>query len=71
MTADLMSREEAAEILGVDPESVRHVLRRYGVEHVSGYPSDRVRWVAANRKGRGRRTDLHPTPDTPEETCDA
>lgn len=63
---DLMSREEAAEILGIKPESVRHVLRRYGVEHVSGYPPDRVRWVADNRKGRGRRTDLHPDQENPD-----
>lgn len=57
MTADnLMTREEAAEVLGVAPESVRHVLRRYGITEERGYPRDQV--LALKRKGRGRRTDL-------------
>lgn len=56
MTDDLMTREEAAEVLGVAPDSVRHVLRRYGITEARGYPRDRV--LALRRKGRGHRTDL-------------
>lgn len=61
MSDDLMSREEAAEVLGVSPESVRHVLRRYGITEERGYPRDKV--LALKRKGRGRRTDLQKDAD--------
>lgn len=54
--SNLMSREEAAEVLGVAPESVRHVLRRYGITEERGYPRNQV--LALKRKGRGHRTDL-------------
>lgn len=66
MSDDLMSRDEAAAVLGVAPQSVRHVLRRYGVTEERGYPPERVREVARNRKGQGRRTDLHVGTDDSE-----
>jgi hypothetical protein len=54
--SNLMPREEVAAFLGVAPESVRHILRRYGITEERGYPRDQV--LALERKGRGRRTDL-------------
>lgn len=51
-TGDLMSREQVAAHLGIDPESVRSLMRRYGINEVRGYPADQVRNL--QRKPRGR-----------------
>lgn len=53
----LMSRDEIAELLGIQPESVRSTLRRYGIREERGYPRDRVEGLV--RVGPGYRTDLH------------
>jgi hypothetical protein len=53
---NLMSRDEVAEALGIDPESVRSTLRRYGVTELRGYPRVAVNHV--ERVGQGARTDL-------------
>lgn len=55
---ELMSREEVADLLGIDPESVRSTLRRYGVREERGYPRDEVLRAAQMRPRQGRRTDL-------------
>lgn len=57
MTHPLMSREEVAQLLGIQPDSVRATLRRYGVAEVRGYPREAVE--ALQRPGRGYRSDLH------------
>lgn len=49
----LMSRDEVAIYLGIDPESVRSTLRRYGIVEVRGYPTNQV--ISLQRKPRGRR----------------
>lgn len=54
--SDLITRDEAAALLGCAPESVRHILRRYGIAEQRGYPRDLVENL--QRKGRGRRVDL-------------
>lgn len=61
MSGDLMTREEVAEHLGIDPESVRSTMRRYGIDLEHGYPREQV--MALERKPRGRpaRTDLQAT----------
>jgi uncharacterized protein YjcR len=66
---DLMSGEEIAERFGIKPQSVHSFMRRYGVEHVivAGWPRDKVERIERKPRGR-RRTDLHATTDTPEET---
>jgi hypothetical protein len=60
----LMSREEVAELWGIDPEAVRSTLRRYGINEERGYPRAAVK--AVKRPGRGARTDLH-TSDSKEQ----
>lgn len=67
MADDLMSREEIAERFGIEPQSVHSFMRRYGVEHVNGWPRDKVERIERKPRGR-RRTDLHATTDTPEAT---
>lgn len=47
---DLMTREEAAEHLGVAPNSVRTVLARHGVTERRGYPREQV--LSVQRKPR-------------------
>jgi hypothetical protein len=48
----LMSRDEVAAHVGISPQSVRTVMRRYGITEVRGYPADLVRNL--QRKPRGR-----------------
>lgn len=68
MADDLMSREEIAARFGIEPQSVNSFMRRYGVEHVNGWPRAQVEKI--ERKPRGPRcTDLRAT--TTEETPDA
>lgn len=50
---------QVAEMLGVSVEAARSALRHYGVR--SGYPLAAVEWLAANRPGRGARTDRKET----------
>lgn len=62
--------EQAAAFLGIAPGSVRRALSRLGVRaaHYSPHPesgrpraeylAEDVRTAAANRRGRGHRTDL-------------
>lgn len=57
MTSPLMSRDEAAEHLGISPDAVRSTLRRYGITEQRGY--DRAAVENLQRVGRGHRTDLH------------
>lgn len=54
----LMTRDEVAELLGVDPDYVRKLLARYGITEVRGYPRDAVEALPARRTGQGARTDL-------------
>lgn len=39
---DLMTREDVAELLGIDPESVRSTLRRSGITEQRGYSREPV-----------------------------
>lgn len=56
MDDDLISTDEAAEILGVRPQSVRSLLARYGVKAQRGYRRSEVEGL--QRTGQGHRTDL-------------
>lgn len=56
MTGPLMSRDEVAAHLGIDPEYVRKLLSRHGITEQRGYPRDAVENL--QRPGQGRRTDL-------------
>lgn len=46
---------EAAEIIGISTRAAESALRHAGIK--SGYPRAAVEWLAANRPGRGARTD--------------
>jgi hypothetical protein len=63
VTDDLMSRDEVAALLGVKPESVRSILRGYGIRELRGYPRAAVEGL--RRPGRGARTDLRKADETP------
>lgn len=52
----LITREEIAQIWGIEPESVRSTMRRYGIHEERGY--DREAFERIERPGQGRRTDL-------------
>lgn len=56
MADPLMSREEVAALLKIEPNSVRNTLRRYGITERRGYPRDAVE--SLQRVGRGFRSDL-------------
>ena len=58
-----MTREEVAEHLGIDPESVRSTMRRYGITERRGYPRDQV--LALERKPLGRKPSAGDGPDGP------
>ena len=47
---------DAAEALGISVRAAESALRAAGIK--SGYPAADVAWLAANRPGRGSRTDL-------------
>lgn len=64
MEEPLMTRDEVAELLGINPESVRSTMRRYGISEQRGYPRDQV--TKLKLKGRGRRTDIHNDNPAPE-----
>lgn len=51
MTDRLLTREEVAVLLGIQPESVRSTLRRYGIHEHRGYHPDDIRNL--KRVGRG------------------
>ncbi|MEJ3658603.1 hypothetical protein WEH80_37170 [Actinomycetes bacterium KLBMP 9759] len=58
-----MSVNEVGVLLGIDPKSVRSVLRRHGITEERGYPRGPVEELAETyvpRAGQGRRTDLQP-----------
>lgn len=59
-----MSREEVAALLGIQPESVRSTLRRYGITEQRGYLRDAVEALPQRLKGRGYRSDLHDHEET-------
>jgi hypothetical protein len=65
MTCPLMSRDEVAALLGIDPEAVRSTLRRYGIRELRGYPREAVEREMKNYPQQGRRTDL--SEHTPED----
>lgn len=52
----LMSRDEAATLLGIKPDSVRNTLARYGITEKRGYLREQVEGL--RRVGQGHRTDL-------------
>lgn len=58
----LMSRDQVAAHLGIDPKSVRKTMHRAGIREVRGYPRAAVEGM--DRPGRGARTDLRPPPAT-------
>jgi hypothetical protein len=68
---ELWSAAEVAAFLGIQPGSARGTLSRWGIKAVrhepgpSGriearYAAEQVRQAAADRPGRGARTDLRP-----------
>lgn len=62
MDDELISTDEAADILGVQPQSVRSLLARYGVKVARGYWRSEIEGL--KRTGQGRRTDLEAEGDT-------
>ncbi len=56
MAIDLMSREVVAELLGIDIESVRTILKREGIHEHRGYPSDEVLALHRRRSQPQRKT---------------
>lgn len=58
MTNPLMSRDEVAALLDINPEAVRSTLRRYGIRELRGYPREAVIRELRNYPQQGRRTDL-------------
>ena len=65
-----MTADEVAALLGISPRSVNVVLARHGIPHRSGWDRAAVEALKASGygQGKGRRTDLRPTADTPEES---
>lgn len=66
--ADTMSRAQVAEYLGIAQASVPRQMQRWGIKAVyvrgprraeARYPTAEVTSRAANRPGRGHRSDLH------------
>lgn len=51
MADRLLTREEVAALLGIQPESVRSTLRRYGIVERRGYSEAAV--LNLRRPGRG------------------
>lgn len=51
-----MTREEVAEYLGIQPESVRSALRNYGIRERRGYLRSEIETL--QRRGQGYRSDL-------------
>lgn len=51
-----MTRDEVAALLGIQPDSVRNTLARYGIAEQRGYPREQVENL--RRVGQGYRTDL-------------
>jgi len=45
----LMTRDQVAEQLGIDVESVRSTMRRHDIAEQRGYPRDQVLELARNR----------------------
>lgn len=74
MTADdpLLTTQQVADLLGIQPSYVRKLLGRYGVTEERGYRESLVKAIpyVGWRAGQGRRTDLYPpteqeNPDEP------
>ena len=58
---DLLPREAAASLLGIEPQSVHSTMRRAGIPHESGWRRWRVDRM--RQPGRGYRTDLEDRSD--------
>lgn len=58
---DLMTRDEVAHLLGIDPNSVRSTMRRYGIRLLRGYPRSLVLERLKDYPQQGKRTDLDRT----------
>lgn len=71
MTDDpLLTTQQVADLLGVKPSYVRKIATRYGIREQRGYnraDADTLARLYERRSGQGRRTDLHPSPDTEQE----
>lgn len=57
MQEPLMTRDEVAKFLGIQPDYVRVVMRRHGIPEHRGYSREQVQ--AIQLKGQGFRSDLH------------
>lgn len=55
---DVLTRDEVAELLGVDAEYVRKLLGRRGVTEVRGYRRADVEPLIDRTSRQGRRNDL-------------
>lgn len=59
MPDELLSRDEVADLLGIDPDYVRKFLTRRGVQEQRGYRRSDVEPLIGYQSQQGRRTDLH------------
>lgn len=59
---ELLSRDQVAELLGLDPEYVRKFLSRRGVQEQRGYRRSDVEPLIGYQPRQGCRTDLHGPP---------
>ena len=71
MSDDVLTRDEVAALLRIDPEYVRKLMTRKGIR--AGYSRASVEALARTnwRAGQGRRTDLSPKTPSESENPDA